>query len=249
MAPFDSTFCSRRSTSADVPYNSFNLSNLWRCRFLWCCLLTALDDSMQKIISPMSQPNKYPPLEFKELPVVPLEQLRPRLTQLTHSLRKFEDSLRETQPLPNWTTVQNQFNVILSQLTSFAKALDQNRAVLESTTVFPNYEFDTTQHEGLVTTLLRKKHLPEVDEWIDMTETVDQRTIDADDQMARQCYEAAVELLKEYVFGGYITKEEGERGVTVDELFVKQEGVSKEEPLPEGEINRLIYQGLDSKVL
>ncbi|QPG75800.1 hypothetical protein FOA43_003162 [Brettanomyces nanus] len=193
--------------------------------------------------------SKSPSLNFQEVPILPLEQVRPRLTQLTHSLRKIEDMLRANQPLPNWTTVQNQFNVIMSQLNSFARTLDANRQPLESSDVFPNQEFDTTQHEGLLTTLLRKKHLPEVDDWINSTEVVNEQIIAKDDEMTRKCLEIVEKSLQEYIFGGYITKEEGEKGVELEDIFEqKEQPVNTAKGLDEGDMYRFIYQGLDSKI-
>lgn len=96
-----------------------------------------------------------------------LEQLRPRLTQLTHSLRKLEESLRVLQystSSGDLTTIQNQFNVILQQLASLSKTLQSCGSTLEVTTVFPNREFDT--NSGLLSSLLRKKLTPEVQQWI-----------------------------------------------------------------------------------
>ncbi|VEU21233.1 DEKNAAC102177 [Brettanomyces naardenensis] len=193
---------------------------------------------------------KYPALNLQEVPVLPLEQVRPRLSQLTHSLRKLEDMLRASRPLPNWTTVQNQFNVILSQLTSFSRTLDANRDPLSSSDVYPNYDFDTTQHEGLLTTLLRKKHLPEVDEWINSADVVDMETIRKDEEITRRCIEIVEQLLQNYVFGGYITKEEGEQGVRLEDIFGKRGNEPPVEPkgLSEGDILRFVYQGLDSNI-
>ncbi len=201
---------------------------------------------------------KYPPLKFEEVPILPLEQIRPRLNQLVHSLRKIEDMMRAGQPLPNWVQLQNQFNVILSQLNSFSRALEANKVPLSSSDAFPNYEFDTTQHEGLLTTLLRKKHLPEVDEWISSTDSVSPDTTNKDDEVTKECSQIAEELLQKYVFGGYLTKEEGERGLTVKDVFGNEaesninDSVTQNDKLrqqqTEDEIYRFIYQGLDSKV-
>ncbi|KAH3668638.1 hypothetical protein OGAPHI_002392 [Ogataea philodendri] len=140
-------------------------------------------------------------LNFDDVPVQKLEQLRPRLTQLTHSLRKLEDSMAANPTLPNWSNLQNQYNVILSQLTSFSKTMDLNKAVLKHTNAYPNTEFDTTQFEGLLTTLLRKKHLPEVEEWISTNRTdVSQQDLDNDDAVAHEYLQLTDQLLEEFVF-------------------------------------------------
>lgn len=112
--------------------------------------------------------NNLPPLNFEDTPVEDLEQLRPRLTQLTHSLRKLEESLRTLHYTPSSTTdltaIQNQFNVVLQQLASLSKTLQSHRETLQVTTVFPNREFNTMS--GLLFNLLRKKLTPEVEDWI-----------------------------------------------------------------------------------
>ncbi|KAG7691509.1 hypothetical protein KL949_002554 [Ogataea haglerorum] len=140
-------------------------------------------------------------LNFDDVPVQNLEQLRPRLTQLTHSLRKLEDSMAASATLPNWSNLQNQYNVILSQLTSFSRTMDLNKDVLKHTNVYPNTEFDTTQFEGLLTTLLRKKHLPEVAEWIESNMTdVSRERLAKDDQVAAEYLRLSEELLGEFSF-------------------------------------------------
>ncbi|KAF6012043.1 hypothetical protein HII13_001846 [Brettanomyces bruxellensis] len=215
------------------------------------------NQSQPQIGQMQSAQRKYPPLKFDEVPILPLEQVRPRLNQLVHSLRKMEDLLRARQPLPNWIRLQNQFNVILSQLNSFSRALDANKMALSSSDSFPNYEFDTTQHEGLLTTLLRKKHLPEVDEWISSVDSVSADAVSKDEDMAKECTRIAEELLQKYVFGGYITKEEGEHGLTMKDVFGYEaepsinDSIGQSDKLTqqtEDDIYRFIYQGLDSKV-
>ncbi|ODQ44819.1 hypothetical protein PICMEDRAFT_13478 [Pichia membranifaciens NRRL Y-2026] len=109
----------------------------------------------------------FPPLNFEDTPVEDLEQLRPRLTQLTHSLRKLEEALRVlhyTQSNAELTAIQNQFNVILQQLASLSRTLQAHKEILQVTNVFPNREFNTMS--GLLFNLLRKKLTPEVEEWI-----------------------------------------------------------------------------------
>lgn len=82
--------------------------------------------------------------------------------------------------LPQWYSLQAQVSVILTQLQSLTTTLHHFEETLDSTVVYPLANFPTTAHEGLLTTLLRKKNIPEVDEWInDAKETsgIDLNTI------------------------------------------------------------------------
>ena len=68
-----------------------------------------------------------------------------------------------------------------SQLMSVTTTLQHFQETLDSTVVYPLPKFPTTSHENLLTTLLRKKNAPEVDDWIsDARETlgIDLSTID-----------------------------------------------------------------------
>ncbi|KAG0688146.1 mediator of RNA polymerase II transcription subunit 8 [Pichia californica] len=114
-----------------------------------------------------TQPS-LPPLNYENTPVEDLEQLRPRLTQLTHSLKKIEEALRNLHYSQSstieLTAIQNQFSVILQQLSSLSKTLQNHKERLSVTNVFPNREFNTMS--GLLFNLLRKKLTPEVEEWL-----------------------------------------------------------------------------------
>lgn len=103
--------------------------------------------------------------DYSGVPAQGLEALRMRLAQLTHSLAKLKEDLMQAQ-LPQWSSLQSQLNVILTQLSSLTFAVSHFESELNSTIVYPLPTFPTTQQEGLVTTLLRKKYLPEVQEWI-----------------------------------------------------------------------------------
>lgn len=102
---------------------------------------------------------------YDGVPGQALDAVRMRSAQLTHSLRRLRDELSKTE-LPQWYSLQSQLNVTLSQLMSLTSTLQHFHGVLDSTTVYPLPNFPTTSHEGLLTTLLRKKNIPEVDEWI-----------------------------------------------------------------------------------
>lgn len=109
------------------------------------------------------QPTELKP-NFNGVPTQALDAVRMRLAQLTSSLKKIRDELTKPE-LPQWYSLQSQLNVTLSQLLSVTTTLEHFRETLDSTVIYPLPNFPTTSHENLLTTLLRKKYTPEVDEW------------------------------------------------------------------------------------
>lgn len=103
--------------------------------------------------------------DFDGVPGQAIDAVRMRAAQLTHSLRRIRDELSRAE-LPQWHSLQSQVNVTLSQFMSLTSTLQHFQDTLDSTVVFPLPSFPTTSHEGLLTTLLRKKYAPEVDNWI-----------------------------------------------------------------------------------
>ena len=103
--------------------------------------------------------------DFSGVPSQPLDAVRMRLAQLSHSLRKIRDELSKAD-LPQWYSLQSQLNVTLSQLTSATSTLQHFHDTLNSTVVYPLPKFPTTSHEDLLTTLLRKKYAPEINDWV-----------------------------------------------------------------------------------
>lgn len=104
--------------------------------------------------------------DYSGVPSQALDAVRMRSAQLTHSLRRLRDELSKAE-LPQWYSLQSQLNVTLSQLMSLTSTMQHFQDTLSSTVVYPLPSFPTTSHEGLLTTLLRKKNIPEVDEWIE----------------------------------------------------------------------------------
>ncbi|SCU91804.1 LAMI_0E07360g1_1 [Lachancea mirantina] len=123
----------------------------------------ATNSAMRDVSVPNVQEDiKY---DFKEVPTQALDAIRMRLAQLTHSLAKMRDDMSRAE-LPQWHSLQLQVSVVVSQLHSLASTLRHFEETLDATVVVPLPNFPTTAHEGLLTTLLRKKNIPEVDEWI-----------------------------------------------------------------------------------
>lgn len=150
------------------------------------------------------------------IPADSLESIRNRLNQVHLSLRKLSDQINHHNrhphvKLPSYTHIQNQFQVLITQLLSIANHLERNDNVLRNTNVYPLPAFPTTQHEGLVTTLLRKKPLPEVDEWIEraIADTEELKVHAAkDDEFAQWCSGKVLELREEFQFYGFLTNDE-----------------------------------------
>ncbi|SCU84888.1 LADA_0D04456g1_1 [Lachancea dasiensis] len=116
--------------------------------------------------------NPQDEFNFQHVPAQALDAVRMRFAQLTHSLAKLKDEMSRAE-LPQWYSLQAQVSVILTQLQSLTTTIHHFEELLDSTVVYPLANFPTTAHEGLLTTLLRKKNNPEADAWIsDAKETV-----------------------------------------------------------------------------
>ncbi|KAH3687646.1 hypothetical protein WICPIJ_001363 [Wickerhamomyces pijperi] len=144
------------------------------------------------------------PISYSNVPLDSLESLRLRLTQITHTLAKLSTELK-TNPtissnpasnipnaqLPSWSSIQSQLTIILTQLRSLAVSLSDHSQVLETTVVYPLPSFPTTEQEGLLTTLMRKKLSPEVVDWIQQAKEVNEGdtalTFTEEEQVMRFC--------------------------------------------------------------
>lgn len=150
------------------------------------------------------------------IPVDSLELVRNRLHQVHQSLRKLADQINYSNrnpraKIPSYLNLHGQFQVLITQLHSLASHLEQNSDILRSTNAFPLPAFPTTQQEGLVTTLLRKKPLPEVDEWIDAAIaecSLFNLPLIKDDELAEWCYAKIKQLESDFVFEGFYTEKQ-----------------------------------------
>ncbi|ODQ76317.1 hypothetical protein LIPSTDRAFT_47752 [Lipomyces starkeyi NRRL Y-11557] len=104
-------------------------------------------------------------MDTASVPVDSLESIRLRLSQLTHWLNRLQ-ALVQQPTLPPWHTLHSQFAMVLKQLASLSHTLDQHADTLRATNAYPLPSFPVVQETGLLTTLLRKRVEPEVDEWI-----------------------------------------------------------------------------------
>lgn len=146
-----------------------------------------------------------------DIPVDSLELIRNRLQQVHQLLRKLADQIHATNRnpkarLPSYQNLHSQFQVLITQLSSIATQLHANEDILRSTNAYPAASFPTTQHEGLVTTLLRKKPLPEVDSWIDNAiaeSSAFKVPVEDDNEFAEWCHSKVKELESEFTFDGF----------------------------------------------
>lgn len=156
-------------------------------------------------------------INTSQIPIDSLESIRNRLNQVHLSLRKLSDQINHHNrhpnkvKLPNYAQFQNQFQVLLTQLHTITSDLENNDELLKNTNVYPLPSFPTTQQEGLITTLLRKKPLPEVDEWIESA--IDKRkneyvNVQKDDEFAQWCLTKIEELREDFQFYGFNSVEE-----------------------------------------
>ncbi|OVF10014.1 putative mediator of RNA polymerase II transcription subunit [Clavispora lusitaniae] len=201
-----------------------------------------------------------------QVPVDSLELIRNRLSQVHQSLRKLADQINHTNRnprsrLPGYSNLQSQFHVLITQLHTIASQLDTNDEILRASTAYPLPSFPTTQHEGLVTTLLRKKPLPEVDEWIESAiaeSATFKMPIQKDDSFAEWCYSKVKELEESFNFEGFYTEaelahlesEEGKKEQSEKEAIAKEKEqaekriVGTEAPMSSNQVLRFMHRGI-----
>lgn len=177
------------------------------------------------------------PVDFSSVPVDSLETLRNRLNQVHISLRKLFDQINHHNRhpskvrLPSYTHLQSQFQILLTQLHLLTANLEANGEILKTTNVYPLPSFPATQQENLLTTLLRKKPLPEIDEWIENAlvrgkhDDEGLATIQLNDEFAQWCLAKVEELQEEFQFWGFNTTQELEHAASEQG---KQEKAEKE---------------------
>lgn len=133
-----------------------------------------------------------------------LEAVRNRLNQVHLSLRKLGEQVNAASSrnvrLPPFAQLHQQFQVLITQLSSISHQLQSHQDLLRNTNVFPMPSFPTTQQEGLVTTLLRKKVLPEVSAWIDAGAQEQSQLLALD---AEWCFTKVSELRDQFDFYGF----------------------------------------------
>ncbi|ODV89650.1 hypothetical protein CANCADRAFT_20353, partial [Tortispora caseinolytica NRRL Y-17796] len=105
--------------------------------------------------------------DHASLPVESVEALRLRLSQLVHSLTLLEMAIAQRGATQ---AMHSQFQLILTQLTSLASTLALHSESLAQAVAFPLPSFPLATESKLLTTILRKKVLPEVESWQEKAE-------------------------------------------------------------------------------
>lgn len=120
---------------------------------------------MSQASTPVPEANGKPTFDYSAVPINEVEDTRIKLLGLVKSLTKLHDDIaRRSQLTPD---IHNQYSVIITQLSTLSASLLHNRDIFSSRNVYPLPTFPSTQQEGLLNTLLRKKPAPETSEWID----------------------------------------------------------------------------------
>ncbi|QLL32573.1 hypothetical protein HG536_0D00950 [Torulaspora globosa] len=191
---------------------------------------------------------------YDGVPGQALDAVRMRSAQLTHSLRRLRDELSRAE-LPQWFSLQSQLNVTLSQLMSLTSTLQHFHDVLDSTAVYPLPNFPTTSHEGLLTTLLRKKNIPEVDEWImGAREASDldspalevnevEKSLNDDKEVTKWALQIFVQEFERHNYKGLRTREENAEDVLMEDTIHSRK---PRKPFEVEDILSYIYKGKES---
>lgn len=191
--------------------------------------------------------------DYSGVPSQALDAVRMRSAQLTHSLRRLRDELAKAE-LPQWYSLQSQLNVTLSQLMSLTSNMQHFQDVLDSTVVYPLPNFPTTSHEGLLTTLLRKRNIPEVDEWIKSAREASDldtgaldtkditKSLNDDKEISKWALEIFVEEFEKHNYKGFHTRQDSG---PVDDIEMEGLPVGKKpvKPFDVEDVLRYTYKG------
>ncbi|SCV03088.1 LAME_0H07624g1_1 [Lachancea meyersii CBS 8951] len=195
--------------------------------------------------------------DYQHVPAQALDAVRMRLAQLTHSLAKLKDEMSKAE-LPQWYSLQVQVSVILTQMQSLTTTLHHFEELLDSTVVYPLGTFPTTAHEGLLTTLLRKKNIPEAESWIlDAKETAGVDLNTASPEEVKKCLKSdedvtkwALDFLKQehsnYAFRGLHTSKKMAEDPSLGAADEYQPSIGRsipKQPFDVDSILKVIHQG------
>lgn len=190
---------------------------------------------------------------YSGVPSQAVDAVRMRSAQLTHSLRRLRDELSKAE-LPQWYSLQSQLNVTLSQLMSLSSTMQHFQDVLDSTVVYPLPSFPTTSHEGLLTTLLRKKNVPEVDDWMASAREASEldsnvldgkeitKALNDDKEISKWALQTFVDEFEKHNYKGFHTRE---AGGPVDEIELEALPAGKKpvRPFDVEDVLRYTYRG------
>ncbi|CCH44710.1 Mediator of RNA polymerase II transcription subunit 8 [Wickerhamomyces ciferrii] len=164
-------------------------------------------------------------IDHSGVPIEALESLRLRLTQV------------------NKCQIGDQVNIIFTQLASLSATLSTYSETLAKTVVYPLPDFPTTEQESLLTTLLRKKALPEVNEWIEDSKKKSTDILLKDDEdLTDWALNLVINQRDEHEFRGFHTKKEIDEQINEDDdIKIKQDFSRPKYSIDE--VLKFMYQG------
>ncbi|OCL06434.1 hypothetical protein AOQ84DRAFT_355467 [Glonium stellatum] len=95
-----------------------------------------------------------------------LEQTRQRLQAVVTHLGQIQAQLAQTDPLPNWPSLQKSSALLLRTVSSLLNTTETHSSFLRSAHAYPLPNFPGRTQDGLLSALLRKKHEPKVEDWV-----------------------------------------------------------------------------------
>lgn len=106
----------------------------------------------------------------------------------------------------NYTVLQNQLQVLITQLNSVTVLLSNNKEILKGINVFPKSNLLLDQYEEVVSTLLRKKPDLKLIEWqkrgFKLYENKSDEFINQESEFSEWCYEKFCDIKENYQFYG-----------------------------------------------
>ncbi|EPX72382.1 mediator complex subunit Med8 [Schizosaccharomyces octosporus yFS286] len=174
-----------------------------------------------------------------ERAVESLEGIRQRTTQIVHSLSHFLAILHQTEQLAPWPTIHKNFNILLSQIHSLSNTLAIHFQSLRTTNIFPSEEFPVREQEPLLTTLLRTRPLPVVEEWESATleeyendpslKSKSQKKPLPQDVLWEEARDLLMQERERYNWTGYVTRQEELRGEIINQKELEEERAFEEQ--------------------
>lgn len=96
-----------------------------------------------------------------------LEQTRQRLHQLTNNIASLKQDVVQTLPMPEWHSLQASAMILASNIQALTTHLSKHSELLNRTVAYPSTNYPGRTQEGLLGQLLRKKHEPGVESWVE----------------------------------------------------------------------------------
>ncbi|EEB08467.2 mediator complex subunit Med8 [Schizosaccharomyces japonicus yFS275] len=170
-------------------------------------------------------------------PVESLESMRQKFAQIAHSLSHFLALLHQHRTLVPWSAIHKNFSILLSQLHSLTNTLISQSQTLKTINIFPSDLFPVREQEPLLTTLLRTKALPAVEEWEnstlqsvegDITDEEVNQQVNASSQLWEEARTFLLTERENYNWVGTVTRKQENEGEFSDQKDLEQQRVAEE---------------------